>query len=170
MRVLLDQVVREVALAPNELLERALECVDVPEKVGRKQVVILDARGRPQRLERSGLAPLVLGYDDHGRLVHATQGERTFSLTYGVDGLGSSLVDPLSRRYGFSHDRAGRLSAVTGYDFDDDGLLIQAGRLSISRHPATGLVSATSLSTTAGAAIGQGGHWRVDPHGNMTPK
>ena len=76
---------------------------------GRQVTTMLDAQGRVTQVALPGVAPVQLSYDAHGRLETVTQGLRTMTGVYGLDGYLSSITDPAGRVQGFLLDPVGRV-------------------------------------------------------------
>jgi RHS repeat-associated protein len=110
---------------------------------GRVRSSVLDAKGRVQRLQPTGLEPTDFGYDARGRLEQLVQApsssdERRYVLGYDSDGWLASVTDPLSRTVSLGYDPAGRVTRQTlpdgreiAYQYDPNGnltALIPPGR------------------------------------------
>ena len=84
---------------------------------GRSATIRLDGRGRTDRIEVPGLAPVRYVYDDRGRLVATEAGEgetlRRTDLGYDANGWLASVVDPDARTTNLEHDLIGRLRRQT---------------------------------------------------------
>lgn len=118
------------------------------------------ATGRLASLDY-GDAHVAYGYDAHSRLRSAevSDGQR---ITYDYDGslpTGESWTGPIDASVSRTYDDHGRqaTSTVEGqtvtYRYDADGLTTQAGALSLTPDPTSGLLTGTALgdvSTTAG--------------------
>ena len=78
---------------------------------GRTAITTLDAKDHVIRVEVPGVTPTDYAYDVRGRLITATQGPRTATLTYGSDGLLASYTDPLNQTTSYTRDVAGRVIA-----------------------------------------------------------
>ena len=141
---------------------------------------VYDADRQPLRMERAGGQTNTFQFDDSGRLrlldlvarsqtydydaagrlasVVTTQG---VALTYAYDGslvTGVTWSGAVAGSVGWSHDDQFRVSEqrVDGADpiafqYDDDGLPIQAGGLSVTRSAQNGLVAATTLGAIGDA-------------------
>jgi RHS repeat-associated protein len=134
-----------------------------------------DAAGRVIREDRPGGVSLSYTYCECGRLESITAptglydyvydsstGQLTgltspggFSLSFGYDGAlatSQTLTGPVSGRVDWTYDAGFRLasesinggSAVT-FAYDDDGLLIRAGDLNLTRDPASGRATGSTL-------------------------
>ena len=76
----------------------------------------LDAEGRTTEIATAGLLPVVISYDNQGRMVTTTQGARQWQYGYDADGLLSSSTDPLGRVTLLGYDGASRLTSETRPD------------------------------------------------------
>jgi RHS repeat-associated protein len=95
---------------------------------GRRQITILDNKGRVVQSQIAGLTAVTYSYDNNGRLSSITQGTRTVTFTYDSEWNLVSSTDPLSRTRYFDHDAAGRLTGEIlpdgrqiGYTYDPSG-------------------------------------------------
>lgn len=98
---------------------------------GRQSQELRDALGHPLEYRLPGLAPIVYAYDDSGRPISATQGDRAWLWTYDVAGLLATRTDPLSRTEQYFYDPAGRMTrkifadgSELALDYDGEGQLI----------------------------------------------
>jgi RHS repeat-associated protein len=89
---------------------------------GRQTTTDIDSQGRPTSEEVTGIQPLTIGYDSHGRLQDETTtdpvlGTRNWHYTYKTSGPATGLLDtitdPLSRTTAFQYDDAGRVTSET---------------------------------------------------------
>jgi RHS repeat-associated protein len=77
---------------------------------GRQNSVTTDPQGRPTRLERPGVEPIVLQYDARGRLLTSTQGTRVSTIAYDpVSGYAVSTTNGLAETTVASRDAFGRI-------------------------------------------------------------
>ncbi len=101
---------------------------------GRQSYAILDAQGRTIETGISGLDPVRMSYDTHGRLASVTQGaganERVTGFGYNAAGYLASATDALGQSGGLSYDPAGRVQTQTlangqtiGFAYDANGNL-----------------------------------------------
>src|SRR5690606_3329204 len=60
--------------------------------MGRVRTEQRDARGRPTRVQAGTQLPIVYAYDERGRVVKVTQGDRALSYAYGTDGRVSAMT------------------------------------------------------------------------------
>ncbi|HUU04164.1 MAG TPA: RHS repeat-associated core domain-containing protein [Myxococcota bacterium] len=92
-----------------------LQTVVTPE--GRESLTWFDEHEKVIKYQSRGLAPVELGYDEHGRLQSVVEGEgsssRVYQLSYTPDGFLESMTDPLQRSVSFAHDAAGRVTIQT---------------------------------------------------------
>lgn len=112
---------------------------------------------------------ITLAYDSAGRLASLTRGGQSLAFTF--DGF-------LMTRAAWSGDASGSVNWTYNNDFrivsqtvnqessiafsyDDDGLVVQAGDLSLTRDSQTGMVTATSLGST-GTRVTYNGFGEVD--------
>jgi len=81
---------------------------------GRQTVTVLDTMtGRVTQVGPPGVLPAQFGYDARGRLETITQGTRTWTLAYDVQGNLATVTDPLSHVISFEYDLAGRATKQT---------------------------------------------------------
>lgn len=85
---------------------------------GRLTTTTLDAAGRPESLQVTGLDPTVASYDAAGRIATLTSGSgaNARTVTFGYDpanGMVSSITDPLGRVTRLAYDAAGRQISET---------------------------------------------------------
>ena len=81
---------------------------------GRRSVTQLDDYGRPVSIQLAeGLQPIVIAYDDKGRIASVQQGDQSMTYTYDAAYLLASSVDAGGRTTTYAHDAAGRLTSVT---------------------------------------------------------
>ncbi|GAA5787216.1 hypothetical protein YWS52_35430 [Chitiniphilus shinanonensis] len=131
---------------------------------------------QPTKVERPDGQAITYGYDAAGRLSNVESGERQIAYGYLASGqLGSIASDgiaqtfaydgalltgitqsgPIAGNLAFSHDNFFRLKQmkVAGTDiafgYDDDGLLTQAGGLTVTRDAANGLPTGSTLDQIA---------------------
>ena len=80
---------------------------------GRMYEMTLDQLGRPLHERVGDLYGTTYTYDSAGRLVMMSAGEpgasRTWTMSYGADGLIDSVVDSLGRSWAFTRDAVGRI-------------------------------------------------------------
>jgi RHS repeat-associated protein len=99
---------------------------------GRRNVTVVDARGRPAQDQFGDLAPTSFTYDARGRLTTATQGQgaagRVTGFAYGSSGSLASVTDPLNQTTALTTDANGRVTAQTlpdgrqvGFAYDPNG-------------------------------------------------
>jgi RHS repeat-associated protein len=107
-----------------------------------------DAAGRLQTLTAPTLTN-TFGYDDAGNLasIAASTGE---SLAFSYDGAlptAEQWSGPVSGAVSWTYDDNLRLASENGisYGYDDDGLLTSAGALTLTRDPASGFLTGTSI-------------------------
>jgi len=81
----------------------------------RRSKTMLDTEGRPARVESPGIEPVVFEYDTRNRPIRVTQGARSVSTAYGVDGFVESVTgaDGTVR---LSRDAMGRVTRGTRVD------------------------------------------------------
>jgi YD repeat-containing protein len=99
-----------------EVFAKAPRTITRTTLAGRQVTTTLDNKGRIVQIAVPGVLPVQLAYDAHGRLETATQGTRTFTRAYGVDGYLASVTDPLGQTQGFTPDAVGRVLAETRPD------------------------------------------------------
>ncbi|HEV2815303.1 MAG TPA: RHS repeat-associated core domain-containing protein, partial [Solirubrobacteraceae bacterium] len=75
---------------------------------GAPSTMTFDEQRRPLTLKLSGIEPVEWSYDDDGRLTERRQASRTWSWTYGSQGLVTGQQDPLGRTTTFTYDPVGR--------------------------------------------------------------
>ncbi|MCB1094196.1 MAG: hypothetical protein KDN22_01310, partial [Verrucomicrobiae bacterium] len=102
--------------------------------MGRRSYAVANQQGDIVQARLGNFLPREFSYDSDGRLTHLSQGEgtqaRNFELTYGLDGLPESFVNPVGDAEQFSYDLAGQLIEVKqmdgglqGYGYDAAGRL-----------------------------------------------
>jgi len=106
---------------------------------GRVTKTMLDNLSHPVEFQAGGLAPTVMGYDEHGRLSSLIQGDgseaRTTTFGYHAEGpqagLLANVTDPLGRQIQYEYDAAGYATRqiqpdgrATGMSHDPNGNLI----------------------------------------------
>jgi RHS repeat-associated protein len=84
--------------------------------LGRRRTVTLDAAGRATSIASSGVNPLAIGYDPHGRVTSVTQGARSSSQGYDPRGYLALVTDPLGRSITLSNDLVGRPTQALAVD------------------------------------------------------
>jgi RHS repeat-associated protein len=76
---------------------------------GRVTVAGFDIQGRVVHLQPDGLDALTAAYDGRGRLIRASQGDRSVNLTYDAGNRVVSRTDAAGALFEFAHDDTGRL-------------------------------------------------------------
>jgi RHS repeat-associated protein len=97
---------------------------------GRTAQASIDDQGRVLSQVLPGIEPTAYSYDERGRLVGASQGDRDWTLAYEADGDLDAITDPVGRTHSFDYDDAGRLIRQTlpgareiVYSYDANGNL-----------------------------------------------
>ncbi len=95
---------------------------------GRVSTTKIDAKGRMVQAATKGINPVQLTYDKRGRLTKLIQNDRTYAMTYNLQGNLSKVTDSLARIVGFAYDAAGRIikqtrsdGGVTSFSYDGNG-------------------------------------------------
>ncbi|XXY47145.1 RHS repeat-associated core domain-containing protein [Sorangium sp. So ce269] len=101
-----------------ESFSKATHTVTRRTPVGRQVTTTLDNRGRLVKIEVPGILPVELTYDAHGRIETTTQGGRTTTRAYGLQGYLERLVDPLLQATTFTTDAVGRVLTETKPDLE----------------------------------------------------
>jgi RHS repeat-associated protein len=94
---------------------------------GRREVSVLDDRGRLSRRQIDGLEASSYLYDAHGRLSALVTGERSVGFGYDAHGDLAALTDALARTTAFERDAAGRVTRQTLADGRDIRFEYDAG-------------------------------------------
>ena len=124
---------------------------------GQKIVTSYEANGRPDFVTLpTGVVDVA--YDAATGRVSGVSAPGGFASAFTYDGpllTGITTTGPASGTLGFTYDADLRLSSRTlaggptvELGYDADGLLTQAGPLTLTRHAASGLLETTSLGTT----------------------
>jgi RHS repeat-associated protein len=98
--------------------------------VGRTTKVTLDSLERVVSAQVGKLTAINLTYDTRGRIASVMQGTRTMTFGYDTNGFLVSVLDPLKRKFSFTHDVDERLvtstlpdGRVINYAYDANGNL-----------------------------------------------
>lgn len=97
---------------------------------GRTSTIGLDSLERIASTQIEELTATDLSYDSQGRLASATQGARTTTFAYGLDGFLATVTDPLKQTISFTYDADGNLltmilpdGRLVTYTYDANGNL-----------------------------------------------
>jgi YD repeat-containing protein len=98
---------------------------------GRTSVITIDALGRTVKVQSPGVDDTLYVYDSRGRLSTITQGNRTVTYTYDVNGNLAAITDPLNRKTSLAYDDANRITrqtqpdgSVIGFRYDTAGNMV----------------------------------------------
>jgi RHS repeat-associated protein len=97
---------------------------------GRTTTTLLDSLERVSSVQQGGVLPVQFSYDSQGRLASVTQGQRSQTLSYGVDGFLASATNGLNQTVAYTRDADGRVLSTqlpdgrtTSFAYDADGNL-----------------------------------------------